>query len=700
MAIFIPVAFMTGTIGRFFFQFGVTVSVAVFLSLICALTITPMFCAFFLRVRQHGNSERRGPELGWAVVYSGAVVVLAIFTLIRLLAFWKPIDAWFAWPVLTAVSDLWRFCFSHVPWEQPGLLAQSVRWLLESCAEFGLTVSALRWGPSLFHFLDRYLLGPVLIRPTDWLMAQFTHAYWALLRWSLRVQWLIILAGLLLMAAAGLFIHFDLIGTELVPSEDQSRFQVQIICPVGSSVDYVDQVLQQCEDYLASRSDVAGLLTTVATERGRLINQADIFVRLVPHRERRLGQHAIIDEVRHEFSQMPGMRAVVLDLSTQGFTAQQGFPIDFALQGPDWDKVIEYSDQIIDAMRTSGVVQDIDSDYRPGMPELHVLPDREKCAMVGIPVGTLADTVNALVGGLRVGKFTDRGKRYDVRVRLLAEQRASPLNLPPLALRGAGGKLVQIRDIARFEIVPTLPILNRYNHQRKIEVTANTAQGVSQGEAIRRCQEIVSGILPQGYTAVDLGNAQAMRETMERLVFALVLGIIIAYMILGVQFNSFIHPFTVLLAMPFAATGALGTLWLTGDTLNMMSMIGLILLMGLVKKNSIILVDYTNQLRSIGMPLEEAILTACPIRLRPIVMTSAATVAGAIPAAFGLGPGAETRAPMARGIIGGIILSTLVTLVMVPVFYVVFERIGQAIRRLVLDRPVPVTVPPPARGLA
>jgi multidrug efflux pump subunit AcrB len=445
---------------------------------------------------------------------------------------------------------------------------------------------------------------------------------------------------------------------------------------------------------------VAGLLTTVATERGRLINQADIFVRLVPHRERRLGQHAIIDEVRHEFSQMPGMRAVVLDLSTQGFTAQQGFPIDFALQGPDWDKVIEYSDQIIDAMRTSGVVQDIDSDYRPGMPELHVLPDREKCAMVGIPVGTLADTVNALVGGLRVGKFTDRGKRYDVRVRLLAEQRASPLNLPPLALRGAGGKLVQIRDIARFEIVPTLPILNRYNHQRKIEVTANTAQGVSQGEAIRRCQEIVSGILPQGYTAVDLGNAQAMRETMERLVFALVLGIIIAYMILGVQFNSFIHPFTVLLAMPFAATGALGTLWLTGDTLNMMSMIGLILLMGLVKKNSIILVDYTNQLRSIGMPLEEAILTACPIRLRPIVMTSAATVAGAIPAAFGLGPGAETRAPMARGIIGGIILSTLVTLVMVPVFYVVFERIGQAIRRLVLDRPVPVTVPPPARGLA
>jgi HAE1 family hydrophobic/amphiphilic exporter-1 len=304
------------------------------------------------------------------------------------------------------------------------------------------------------------------------------------------------------------------------------------------------------------------------------------------------------------------------------------------------------------------------------------------------------------VGGQRVGKFTDRGRRYDVRVRLQAQDRATPGQLNPLTIRGRENRLLPLADLATYEIVSTLPVINRFNHQRKIQITASPAPGVSQGEAIAKCQQIAREVLPDEFSVVELGNAQAMHDTIRSLIFALVLGIVIAYMILGVQFNSFIHPFTVLLAMPFAATGALGTLWLTGDTLNMMSMIGLILLMGLVKKNSIILVDYTNQLRSIGMPLEEAILTACPIRLRPIVMTSAATVAGAIPAAFGLGPGAETRAPMARGIIGGIILSTLVTLVMVPVFYVVFERIGQAIRRLVLDRPVPVTVPPPARGLA
>jgi HAE1 family hydrophobic/amphiphilic exporter-1 len=168
-----------------------------------------------------------------------------------------------------------------------------------------------------------------------------------------------------------------------------------------------------------------------------------------------------------------------------------------------------------------------------------------------------------------------------------------------------------------------------------------------------------------------------MRETINSLIFALVLGIVIAYMILGVQFNSFYHPLTVILAMPFAVTGALVTLWLTGDTLNMMSMIGLILLMGLVKKNSIILVDYTNALREQGLSVQEAVLKACPVRLRPILMTSVATVAGAIPAAIGLGPGAETRAPMARSIIGGIVLSTLVTLVLVPVFYVLLERLLQ-----------------------
>src|SRR5262249_39232395 len=265
-------------------------------------------------------------------------------------------------------------------------------------------------------------------------------------------------------------------------------------------------------------------------------------------------------------------------------------------------------------------------------------------------------------------------------LQLQAFERASPDQIDPLPIKAAGGRtIVAMADVSFRKLVDPLPVINRYKNNRKIEITASPGERVSQVEAIERRQAIARQHCPEDkFTIVELGNAQAMRQTINSLIFALVLGVIIAYMILGVQFNSFIHPFTVILAMPFAVTGALVTLWLTGDTLNMMSMIGLILLMGLVKKNSIILVDYTNQLRREGMGLTEAVLTACPVRLRPILMTSVATVAGAVPAALGLGPGAETRAPMARSIIGGIVLSTLVTLILVPVFYVLVERLRGA----------------------
>ena len=280
-----------------------------------------------------------------------------------------------------------------------------------------------------------------------------------------------------------------------------------------------------------------------------------------------------------------------------------------------------------------------------------------------------------------MAKYTDRGRRYDVRMRLPRAAAAPPDSLDA-AVRCAGdNRLVPLSsDVVAARHVSTLPVINRYNHQRKIEITANPAPGVSQGEAIatlpgdrraRCCRR-------RRVTVVELGNAQAMRETIDSLVFALVLGIVIAYMILGVQFNSFIHPLTVLLAMPFAVTGALVTLWLTGDTLNMMSMIGLILLMGLVKKNSIILVDYTNQLRDEGMGADGGGAGGVPGAAAADPDDVGGDGGRGDPGGAGLGPGAETRAPMARGIIGGIVLSTLVTLVLVPVFYVLMERLRAA----------------------
>lgn len=683
MAIFLPVAFMSGIIGRFFFQFGVTVGVAVFLSLLSALTLTPMLCAFFLNV--HTTTKHRPLPFGWGLALFTAGSGAALLTGVRLASYWLPdLETW-CWPVLDSLSSILHK-FGKTPfWPEPRIwglspwAAESLPTLLwglaETFLEFLFIMPLMRYGQLVYWTVHHYFLEPVLLRPMNVLLHLATKGYALGLRWALALWPIVLLVSLGLIALSAWMIATNVLGTELVPSEDQSRFVVHVVCPVGSSIQQVDELLQDCENRLVERFDVQSVLTTVATERGQLINEADIFVQLVAQHQRPYRQREIMEEVRRELESIQDLKIVLRDLSTEGFTAQRGDPVDFALQG-DWKRLPGKAQEVLTAMTESGKFQDIDTDYRPGMSELRILPNREKLGLMGVPISRVADNISLLVGGQRVAKFTDKGRRYDVRLRLQAQQRTSPEQLDQILIRVGENRLILLRDVIDRQYVSTLPVINRYNHQRSIRITANPASTVPQGEAIETSRKLAEALLPASdFTLVELGNAEAMRDTIHSLLFALVLGIIIAYMILGVQFNSFIHPFTVLLAMPFAVTGALVTLWWTGDTLNMMSMIGLILLMGLVKKNSIILVDYTNQLRQEGLNVRDAVLQACPIRLRPILMTSIATVAGAVPAALGLGPGAETRAPMARGIIGGIVLSTLVTLILVPVFYVLVERL-------------------------
>jgi multidrug efflux pump subunit AcrB len=711
VAIFLPVAFMKGTIGKFFFQFGVTVSVAVLLSLVCSLTMTPMLCAYFLNVKEKVSQRPKPFKLSLAVVM-GLFVVLA-GSLCRWLGNTNPaLQPWGWWFIdgLRSLLDL-----LHIPlaaWLNP-VTAQKTHlaglWGGQLLAEFLIAATIMRYGNTIYWFIDRYLITMLILNPVNYFLDGLTRAYGASLRVALAAWPVVLLISLFLIAIPLWMIYANKLGTELVPSEDQSRFVVRVICPVGSSIGQVDQLLQECEAILVQRPEILGLLTTVATEPGQLMNEADIFVQLFPHEDRKFRQRDVIAQVRQELEQVRDVRIIVRDLSTEGFTAQSGEPIDFALQG-DWTKLPGKVRQIMDEMRASGLVQDVDSDYRPGMTELQIVPNRDKLSLVQIPAQKVADSISLLVGGQRVAKFTDRGRRYDVRARLQSGQRATPDQMDPLLIRSMGNRLVPLVDLIDRQTVATLPVIHRFAYQRKIEITANPMPGVSQGNALEACRAIMLKHLPpEEGNVVELGNSLAMRETITSLVFALMLGIIVAYMILGVQFASFIHPLTVLLAMPFAVTGAFVTLWWGGDTLNMMSMIGLVLLMGLVKKNSIILVDYTNQVRegkadelhepsaSETVPQEniegmlaprfvmspsEAVIKACPIRLRPILMTSIATVAGAVPAAIGLGPGAETRAPMAKAIIGGIVLSTLVTLYLVPVFYVLVERVRQRFGKL------------------
>jgi HAE1 family hydrophobic/amphiphilic exporter-1 len=291
-----------------------------------------------------------------------------------------------------------------------------------------------------------------------------------------------------------------------------------------------------------------------------------------------------------------------------------------------------------------------------------------------VSILSIGDTLNAMVGGVRYGKFTSGGKRYDIRVRLKDVDRANPEDIKKIWVRNQFGEVVPLSEVVTTEIKPTLYSITRKNRERAVSIYANPAPGHSQQEALDRVVKIGRKLLPEGYRVVFSGGSQAFQESNQSLIFAMILGIFVAYMVLATQFNSFLHPCTVLLALPFSVSGAFLALFLTGNSLNLYSMIGLVLLMGIVKKNSILLVDFTNVRRTEGMGVREALLDACPVRLRPILMTSVATITAAFPIALAMGVGAETMRPMAIAIIGGVTVSTLLTLFVVPCAYQVFFR--------------------------
>ena len=566
IAIFLPVAFMKGIIGKFFFQFGVTVSVAVAFSLLEAITLTPSRCSQFLSVGERTTRVGRLAERSFE-----------------------------------ALARLYRKALA----------------------------------PCLRHRI-------------------------------------VVLCAMLLIFAASLGI-FMFINWEFVPSQDIGRVLARIQTPVGSSIDYTDGMVKKCEQWTMTRPEVDRYYAAIGGFGGGEVNSAVLFVTLKPRSQRSVSQAQFMADMRKALNTIPSLRVTIQDLSLQGFTAQRGFPVEFTVRGRDWGALADNAQKIMGQMKASPLFVDVDTDYQLGMPEVQIRPNRKLAADLGVSMQEIGDTLNALIGGVRAVKFKDKGKRYDVRVRLLAAQRLRPEDISPLFVRTRTGEMVRLTDLVKVDVKPSLLSITRKNKSRAIGIFSNVAPGKSQADALKEVQTIAKRVLPEGYEVVLSGSAQTFQESMTSLLFALLLGLAVSYMVLASQFNSFIHPVTVLMALPFSLTGALVALFITGKSMNIYSMIGIILLMGLVKKNSIILVDYTNQLRRAGKEREQALLEACPVRLRPILMTSLATIAGAIPAAISLGPGAELRQPMALAVIGGVMVSTFLTLFAVPAAYFLFD---------------------------
>ncbi len=491
--------------------------------------------------------------------------------------------------------------------------------------------------------------------------------------------------ALVIITATGIFI-FSLfitrfIGKEFVPPEDQSRFMVRLKAPIDYSVNKVDSLFRKAEDIIRSTPEVKTCFYAQGLMMGQ-VNRGLMFISLKPKSERQGTQQQIMAEVRKKFRDIAGLEGSAEDVSLIG-GGIRNVPIQYSVRGTDLKAVESYAREIVSEFSKLPGIVDVDTSLETGKPEIRVFIDRDKAADLGVDIATVAEAANFLIGGeVDVTKFKDeaKGRRYDVRARLTPEDRSNPQDIGRIFVRAKDGRLVELSNIVRIQEGGGPSVINRVDRQRAVTVFANLEKKPL-GQAKGELDSIAGKILPPGYSGAYKGMADVMGESFYYLLFAVVLGAILAYMVLASQFESFIHPVTVLLSMPLSFIGAFGALLLTGKTLNLFSFIGLILLMGLVKKNAILLVDYTNTLRARGMERKEAILTAGPVRLRPILMTTFAIVFGMMPIAIGIGEGAETRSPMAISTIGGLLTSLFLTLIVVPVVYDLFDELQEKMRK-------------------
>ncbi|HEX7667992.1 MAG TPA: efflux RND transporter permease subunit [Polyangiaceae bacterium] len=563
LAVFVPVAFMKGIIGRFFFQFGVTVAVAVTVSMIVSFTLTPMLASRFLRA-SHGT---------------------------------------------------------------PGVFGRVMEGILSA---------------------------------TD-------RAYGRLLRVALRRRALTVLVAFLALVSS--FFLVTKVKTEFLPPEDRGQFNVNVELPTGTSL----EATQTISDAVASdiRSHAPGVLHTLATVGGGAqgqVNLAKIQVVLTGSKERTFTQQDLMAWVRARLAKIGDANVTVQEISAVGGGEFRSQPVQFYVRGSDMAELVRVTDALKKELGTIKGFVDLDTTYRGGKPEVGIRIDRDRAADLGVPASSIATTVRYLMAGDAVSQLKDGVDLYDITLRMTPQERARIEELPNLQVRSLTGGLVDLANVVHMERDEGPSQIERQARQRQITVLAGL-EGIPLGEATKIVNAAAKKVVPPDLVTGFVGMADTMGESFGYMGIALLLAVILVYMILAAQFDSFIQPMTIMLSLPLSVVGAFGGLYLARMTLNIFSMIGIIMLMGLVTKNAILLVDFTNELRRDGKPIGEALVEAGIVRLRPILMTTAAMVFGMLPVALALSEGGETRAPMAVCVIGGLITSTLLTLVVVPVVY-------------------------------
>jgi HAE1 family hydrophobic/amphiphilic exporter-1 len=586
VVVFVPVAFMKGIIGRFFYQFGMSVAFAVVISLFVAFTLTPMLSARWLK---HHGAKKSEPGEDDLVPSADSGVIMRIL-------------------------GLWNRVFEA--------------------------------------------LKPVYVK---------------LLGGALRTRWLVVLLAIASVVIAGIATQF--VGAEFVTQSDQGQVSIDVNTPPGTMLGETSARIGQIESIARKLPEVVSSYVTIGGGN-EPVTSGRVFLTLVDKSERALSAKRLMDSIRVLIKDVPGVKAAVGEGHSEGGGGSK--PVEISIRGENRDEITTLTRRVQNIMQNIPGTIDIDNTLEEGKPELQVTIDRQQADDLGLNLMTIPLTVRALVEGEAVTRFKEGSEEYDVRVRLDEPFRQSVddigriLILSSKELPDGSKPLVPLNHVAHFQKTTAIGQYNRLNRQPEARVNCNVLEGAFAGTVAQQVMAEVGKInLPPGYIVEPVGTAQIMAESFENIYQALALAIIFIYLLLASQYESFVDPLSIMISLPLSLVGAI--LGLVGSSFSIMSLIGIVMLMGLVTKNAILLIDFVKQKRLEGVARTEAILIAGPIRLRPILMTTFAMVFGMAPLALGLGPGAELRAPMARAVIGGIISSTLLTLVVVPVVYTMID---------------------------
>ena len=506
--------------------------------------------------------------------------------------------------------------------------------------------------------------------------------YRGVIGWALSHR--IIVVGIAILAFVGAMVLFPLVGGSFMPKADNAQLSVTMSGPVGSSLEYTKERLQELSAQIRRNPEVDYTYETIASGFDAQVNQAEIFVKLKPKEERKLRQDEVMRLLRRQIGGSPGLTVAVLEAG--GFGGSQR-PIQIYVQGDQMDELRRISNELLAVVRRVPGAIEAKSGLEEERPEVRIDLRRDVANEMGIGIGTLASTLRPALAGEKASSWQDpNGEQHDVLVRLPKEARRSVEQLAALPLMSRGidaqtgtSQFVTLGQVAKIEESSSPQKIERRNLKRMVAVEANF-DGRSLTEVTGDIRGGLGGIaLPAGYSIVFGGESEEFAETVNYIVESLILAVVFIYLILASQFGSFLQPLAIMLSLPLSLVGVMVALLGTDTDFNIMSMIGVILLMGLVTKNAILLVDFANQGRRQGKARREALIDAGEIRLRPIVMTTLAMIFGMLPLALALGAGAEFRAPMARAVIGGLITSSVLTLIVVPVVYTFFDDLGRKI---------------------